>query len=811
MKILIVDSESGELLAVALRGAGFPETEFVGSAEDAVERINSLRGIDLLVTDVFLEGIDGFTLREAVQAQLTELRTIFLSAHDLSEYADRIAGSPVLGKPVAPEALVAAVHSLAAANQALSESSPVPEPSAAPSPEPQPDPQPEPTSVPTTEPPPDAPVPAAPRAVAVPNAVPTAVRASTPGTVARVAAPRAVPAVPTAVPTAVPIATAQPGSPRPVATAKPAAAAPRAVVATPKPAVAHAGVPLAKAIPAGAKVPHAPKVPGRPFRTPPADGETEDLTGRTFGLYHIEEKLAEGLSGGIYRATQTNVGRSVEFHVLNASFAADPAAVQNFVADASVKANAPHPYILAVYEAGEAEGTYYFTSEYFEGASIAQMVRSGETIDEKTALRVLKVGAEVLSHLSVNKTRRELISPDTILLGRNHAPRIRNLALHAAAEEFANSDEIARLGAVVASVLSPATKPSSGVPALLNHMQTGTFNSWASLLQEIQSIEPKVIPKEEAKINARERAAILAVEEAKKRQKRAMLWSMIGSLFLLSATLFAVWWAFLRKPVAKHFDVMVEIPAGEFIFGDGQKKSLPTFWIDQYEVTIGQYAEFLKFLEENKDQATKFDHPDQPKGKSHVPVDWADSNVIPGYYTYAQKWGNWRGGKLDLNSPVMNVDWFDAYAYAKWKGRTLPTEEQWEKAARGTDGFRYPWGNEKADKRVNSGADFNPDPKAKAEVDGWKNWAPVDAVTGDKSPFGVMGLAGNVAEWTSTMADGQERLAGTMVPVIKGGHFRKGPYEVTQRVMLLLPLQTDTVLGFRTVSASPPSAAAAKK
>ena len=200
---------------------------------------------------------------------------------------------------------------------------------------------------------------------------------------------------------------------------------------------------------------------------------------------------------------------------------------------------------------------------------------------------------------------------------------------------------------------------------------------------------------------------------------------------------------------------MIEIPGGEFIYQDGQKLSLPAFFIDEYEVTIGQYAEFLKYLEQHPGEAAKFDHSEQPKGKSHVPAAWADQNLatgpMQGYYARAKRWGRYHDASLDVNCPVFGVDWFDAFAYAKWKGRRLPTEQEWEKAARGTQGFKYPWGNEPDGTKANSGSDFDPNPKKGGEQDGYKRWSPVDAKKGDKSPFGVMGMAGNVSEWTASL------------------------------------------------------------
>ena len=150
----------------------------------------------------------------------------------------------------------------------------------------------------------------------------------------------------------------------------------------------------------------------------------------------------------------------------------------------------------------------------------------------------------------------------------------------------------------------------------------------------------------------------------------------------------------------------------------------------------------------------------------------------------------------------MQVDWFDAYAYAKWKGHRLPTEQEWEKAARGTDGRKYPWGDDPTQiKQVNTSADYNDhDPGAKGLTDGYNRWSPVDAMTGDRSPYGVMDMAGNVAEWTATV----ESHGHADYPVVCGGSFSSPSFEVTRRIKELADLQFNDRVGFRTVSDSAP-------
>jgi formylglycine-generating enzyme required for sulfatase activity len=164
---------------------------------------------------------------------------------------------------------------------------------------------------------------------------------------------------------------------------------------------------------------------------------------------------------------------------------------------------------------------------------------------------------------------------------------------------------------------------------------------------------------------------------------------------------------------------MVSIPAGEFTMGsqDGDPDERPAhkvhvdaFSMDVYEVTVRQYAEFL--------QSTGI----------RSPSDWQTMNQ-PAY----QK------------RPVANVDWADAVAYCKWVGKRLPTEAEWEKAARGTDGRLFPWGNEAPTPlHANYG---------KTGSNNHEALAPVGTLEEGKSPYGIYDMAGNVWEWVSDWYD----------------------------------------------------------
>ena len=173
----------------------------------------------------------------------------------------------------------------------------------------------------------------------------------------------------------------------------------------------------------------------------------------------------------------------------------------------------------------------------------------------------------------------------------------------------------------------------------------------------------------------------------------------------------------------KDGSVMVYIPAGRFPRGsengDPDEKPvrqiyLDAFYIDKYEVSWAQWKD------SGLPYRTNADAPDQIPG----PPNW---------------------GIID-QQPVVNVTWDDAKAYLKWAGKELPSEAQWEKAARGTDGREFPWGNEPPnfDRAI-----WREHPTAEAST------AAVDCCAAGASPYGVFNMAGNVYEWCEDFYDGK--------------------------------------------------------
>jgi len=235
----------------------------------------------------------------------------------------------------------------------------------------------------------------------------------------------------------------------------------------------------------------------------------------------------------------------------------------------------------------------------------------------------------------------------------------------------------------------------------------------------------------------------------------------------------------------KDGSVMVVIPATEFLMGTGdahpdlsekplgekplrpyevllvradpawrhaderpaRKVKLRRFAIDRYEVTNAQYRRFLDWISRTGDHSLC--HPDEPKGKDHTPRYWRNYNPLLKDPEYARTTPFGPDTFAHPDKPVVGVDWYDAYAYAAYVGKRLPTEAEWELAARGRDGRRWPWGNEWYWGRANGGGEKKGmDITARGkEKDGFIYAAPVGSYPEGRSPLGCDDMAGNVSEW----------------------------------------------------------------
>lgn len=236
-------------------------------------------------------------------------------------------------------------------------------------------------------------------------------------------------------------------------------------------------------------------------------------------------------------------------------------------------------------------------------------------------------------------------------------------------------------------------------------------------------------------------------------------------------------------PADRAPEGMVEIPAGEYLYttlgnpddanpvipyperAEQEKLMMPRFFMDRYPVTNAQFAIFLKKSGYRPKDPTNF----------------------------LKHWVNGRPPAGQENHPVVWVNVEDAEAYARWAGKRLPTEAEWQYAAQGTDGRQYPWGNDFDPLRCNNKTGQT---------------APVEAHPAGASPFGVEDLVGNVWQLTADVYDNGVYS----YVMIKGGSYyspeasiwypKSGPLPVARQQTLLLispGLDRNATVGFRCV------------
>jgi formylglycine-generating enzyme required for sulfatase activity len=223
----------------------------------------------------------------------------------------------------------------------------------------------------------------------------------------------------------------------------------------------------------------------------------------------------------------------------------------------------------------------------------------------------------------------------------------------------------------------------------------------------------------------------------------------------------------LKEILGKDGAPMVMVPAGVFTMGSTEGEGLANehsphavdlsaFYIDQYEVTVERYRRFLK------------------KTRRGKPKYWEQVEL-----------------RRDVEKPVMGVTWDDALTYCEWAGKRLPTEAEWEKAARGMDKRLYPWGASKPNfTTANFGKTDEPQQAYKETL------KTVGSYKLGKSPYGAYDMAGNVSEWVADWYD--EGPSSREWKVVRGGSWKDRPTALRSTYRLRFTRTTqDAYFGFR--------------
>ena len=488
------------------------------------------------------------------------------------------------------------------------------------------------------------------------------------------------------------------------------------------------------------------------------------------GDYLLGQLIAEDKDTWTYHARQRSMDRGVVLVRQKAARCDQPAA--SFLGDVRAKAAIEHSGIGSVFEAGEDGGELYWTRELLSGESFAELRESGQMYIPLELTGLLKQLGRAMAHLEERGTRGAPLKASDLILGEHGILRIQNLALAGERE----ADETARDLRAAAILMHELLQPGLAGTDLFGDTRLGRLFvlmmgegegvrlSWTQVANTAQELEQSLVSEVREALEARSKASRryrmkkgLAVTGA------AVLTAVVSALLVVGRR---------DAPAARDLSGMVLIPGGDYRDHEGKSALLSSFMIDAHEVTIAEYQEFLDALSVmGAIQRKAYDHGSQPRTKvDHLPDDWL--MVL----SSARSGGTFNGLKYDMNHPVTGVDWWDAHAYAAWKGGRLPTLREWLAVV---------------------ALDDNVTPYV-------EGWGPVDQSPRSPGKLEIHGLAGNVAEWTRDSERNPSFPMNAKAPVACGGSFLVPASGASSRSWVSTRALRRKDLGFRTVKEKPP-------
>jgi hypothetical protein len=455
------------------------------------------------------------------------------------------------------------------------------------------------------------------------------------------------------------------------------------------------------------------------------------------GDYILLKCVREDAETRTWSAKQVSVGRAVLIDELKSAAGGNS---QAFIANVRKKASVEHPLVGSIYEASTERGQYFCAYELLPGDTVSKLAQAQVKFKAQRFVHMLRRIAEANIYHETHNNSTSPLGPDDIHIDNQGIIRLENLVIDGERGEEESLRDIIHLGSIFQSLLDPNFPGTTRCLTLLAWMRgedTENYLTWAQIRDYCAQIEQQLT--EPSEMQALPTAAIPA------EPKSHMIWVYAAvALLLLGGAL-----AFILNKnnggsnFAESKPAWIEVPAGTYPVLNGTDVSVSAFSISNQEVSIGEYAKFLKTLDllakESNDHV--FDHPEQPDNKtSHKPNHWDDLLAA------AEQSKPWNNIKINLNTPVVGVDWWDAYAYAKWKKCVLPTQEQWLAAL------------------VSKTKEYSTIPVS--------DWPPASQ-TPDRTDNGIFAMAGSVVEWTAEPRVSPSNPLGKPQWVAIGGSYLK--------------------------------------
>ncbi len=520
------------------------------------------------------------------------------------------------------------------------------------------------------------------------------------------------------------------------------------------------------------------------------------------GKYELQEFLGGGMAR-VYRAIDTVIGRTVAVKILTEEGCANEEIKSRFLQEARLAGNIAHDNIISIYDFGEdAEGRPFMVMEFLKGEDLRHAITNGTTGDARNKLRIALDIARALEHIHSQNIIHRDIKPDNVHVTTAGAIKLMDFGIsksqdstrtttgvvmgtpyYMAPEQVLGRNitplvDVYAFGVLVFELMT-GTRPIVGdtverifyqilqEPLNIEPMrQAGISDPVIDLVTRCTEKDPAKRPQGFAEVCARIRGiihdwdtptrplkSVLQAEPVAPARKPWLIPAAVAAMVVVLAGVYfgiratrtpAVSVALppktegppkaeLKRVVETSTGRMLLVREGQFLFGkDKESLTLPDFYIDRTEVTYEAYAQFCR----------EKGRPMPPGAVGERPRD-----------------------------PIVDVAFLDAQEFAKWAGKRLPTMQEWEKAARGSNGRLYPWGNDPG----------SPPP---ANIGRKAGVMLVGTNPEGASPCGAVNMLGNVWEWVDEIGTPTpaaiRNLAKVMVPaptseelwkVIRGGSY----------------------------------------
>ena len=523
-------------------------------------------------------------------------------------------------------------------------------------------------------------------------------------------------------------------------------------------------------------------VPAAPVR--PSSSPLDFQPGqRVADRYVILQRIGHGGMGVVYQAHDSLVNEDVALKFMRTDLLRTDKARRFFLQEALVTRRLRHENIVVVHDVNfTREGVLYISMEHAAGESLRDMLqrhRAEKTLIEvRFAVRVVEQMLAGLDYAHRFVVHRD-IKPENVMLLANERVKLLDFGLALAVQEDLNSEDGHKPKKRVVGTL-PYTAPEQRLFQPLD--QRTDLYAVGLVLRELLNLRtPNEPPRPLDRVRRDVSPSLVQVLEKALQEDRDARWQSAAEF---RAALLGAYRQSYTPPYTENAgqnepfstEGMVFFAGGRFLMGSNLcREEAPEaevfvgpFWMDSHPVTTAQYAAYMR---ETGAPEPKF----------------------------------WRDPECNgPDQPVVGVSWHEAMAYAHWAGKTLPTEAQWEFAARGQQNRRHPWGNLPPTPQLANFQDFLGIPSV------------VTLHEEGQTPEGLLDMAGNVHEWTldpyapySQNRQQQPATAQTPIRAVRGGCWTSPAEELTTTARKgFIPETQLKTIGFRCVAVVPQPATA---